>query len=217
MASQHKVITDRCIISYPNLLEPQAAPGGGDAKYGAALVFPEGTDVAALKKAAFQVVIDKFGEKKAKEMLKSGQFRLQGGPHHTIRNDKPEYGEGAVFVNARTGTKPGVVDANLNVLSDEQVGSLVYAGAVVKASVVPYWYDVSGNKGVAWGLNNVQYLGEPGSAVDPRGSEGERLDNRSNATDEFDVDEDAVGDLSDLVEDADPEAEVDEDISELLK
>lgn len=184
-----KVITPEAIISYPAIFETDK-----NGKFGCALVFPAGTDLSDLKQAAFQVVVDKFGEPKAKEMLKKGQFKLIGGSHHTFRTDKEEeYGEGAVFINARGTKQPGVVSR----IPDPRTGKPmaitdpeeIYPGAVVRASVSPFWYDKEGNKGVAWGLNNLQKI-----------RDGERLDGRSRAEDEFAADESAVASLEDLVE-----------------
>jgi hypothetical protein len=47
----------------------------------------------------------------------------------------------------------------------------------VRASLRAFAYDTNGNKGVSFGLNNIQKLGE-----------GQRLDGRKAATDEFDAD-----------------------------
>lgn len=189
------IITPPAILSYPHLFEPQQPEKPDQTpKYGAAFLFEEGVDLTPLKKAAFQVVIDKFGEVKAKEMLKNQTYRLIGGPHHSIRTDvaSKSYPESVVaFINARSNEQPGIV----SVIPHPETGkpmpiteeSQMYPGVRVKAFVNPYWYDVEGNKGVAWGLNAVQKIGE-----------GDRLDGRVKAQDVFEADEDAVADLSDL-------------------
>jgi hypothetical protein len=53
----------------------------------------------------------------------------------------------------------------------------MYPGAQVRGSVSAFGYDYQGNKGVSFGLNNLQKLGE-----------GERIDGRVAADAEFDVD-----------------------------
>ena len=34
----------------------------------------------------------------------------------------------------------------------------VFAGQLVRAAINPFWFDVSGNRGVSWGLNSVQIV-----------------------------------------------------------
>ena len=68
----------------------------------------------------------------------------------------------------------------------------VYAGAIVRASVTSFSYDVSGNKGVSFALNNVQKI-----------RDGERLDGRARAQDDFQADPNAKADLADM----EPESE----------
>lgn len=191
-----KVITPEAVLSYPQLFEPDE-----NGKYGAALVFPEGTDLKEMKAAAFQVVVDKFGEPKAKEMLQKKQLKFIGGAHHAFRDDvEGKYAEGSIYINARGKRAPGIVSR----IPDPKTGrpmlitdeSEIYPGVVVRASVVPYWYDVEGNKGIAWGLNNLQKI-----------RDGERLDGRVAAEDEFAADEDAAASLEDLVDETAQEDE----------
>jgi hypothetical protein len=91
-------------------------------------------------------------------------------------------------MNVCSKTRPGVVNAMLEVVTDADEA---YAGRYVKASLTAYTYDVKGNKGVTFGLNNVQLL-----------EAGERLDGRRNPADEFQQEESAMADLSDMDEEA---------------
>jgi hypothetical protein len=184
-----KVITPEARLSYPHIFTPDEK-----GKFSAALIFAPGTDLTAMKKAAIEVAVEKFGKDKALKMIQAGQIRIEGGPHHTFRTDKEEeYGEGAVFVNARGTRQPGVVSIYPDPVSGKPMPITnpeeIYPGAVVKASLTPYWYDVDGNKGIAWGLNNLQKI-----------RDGDRLDGRIAAEDEFAADESAVADLSDLTD-----------------
>ena len=54
----------------------------------------------------------------------------------------------------------------------------MYSGCYANVSVNFYPYNVSGNKGVAAGLNNVQKV-----------ADGERLSGASSATDDFDFED----------------------------
>lgn len=215
-----RILTPEAALSYPHLFEADEK-----GKFSVALVFPAGTDLKPLKQAALNVVVEKFGKTKAAEMLKKGVFRLEGGPHHSIRTDVEAkgYPEGTVgFINARGNQRPGIVgvfpDTSKPKNDRGQHPPLpitdpteVYAGVIARASVTPYWYDVDGNRGVAWGLNNIQIL-----------RDGDRLDGRVKAEDEFDADMDAVASLEDLTDESGAQDEVETpdeselDINELL-
>lgn len=223
-----RIITPEAILSYPNLFVPRAAQEGGTEKFSAALVFPEGTDTTELKKAAIAAAQEKWGDRlkgakiKALETQHGYQTFLVAGEFRALLpwRDHPEtiatkgYPEGSTFINARSTRKPGIVtvyqgpDGKPLPLDDE---SKVYAGVIVKASVDAYAYEHSGNKGVAFGLGNIQII-----------RDGERLDGSVAAQDEFEADPDAVADLSDLTEDDSAEvlagvtADDGDDLSDLL-
>jgi hypothetical protein len=82
--------------------------------------------------------------------------------------------KGCFFISARRGSKfgkPMVIDAAKNeVFTAEDV----YSGCLLRASISVFAYNKAGNKGVSFGLNNVQVL-----------RKGERLDNRKDAKEEF--------------------------------
>ena len=97
--------------------------------------------------------------------------------------------EGMYFLNAYSeNRKPGVVDKNREEITDPDE---IYSGAYGRADINFYAYSVSGNKGVAVSLNNIQKV-----------KDGERLDGRVSAEDAFDDgfefdDEDIDGDDED--------------------
>jgi hypothetical protein len=57
-----------------------------------------------------------------------------------------------LFVNAKSSTRPGIVDRNKVPIVDEEE---VYSGVWAIVSVSFFAYDKNGNKGVACGLNNI--------------------------------------------------------------
>lgn len=206
-----QIITPEAIISYPKLFTPEAMSDDANAvkKYSAALIFPEGSDLTELKQAAATAAQEKWGDKAA-AMFSSGALRT---PFRTDVDAKG-YPEGSTFFNARSLQRPGVVsiypdpnnDGKPTVITDE---SAVVAGARVKAAVVAFAYDVSGNKGISFGLNSVQLLREPTAE--------ERLDGRVAAQDTFEADQDAVADLSDLETDStETDTDADGDLSDLM-
>lgn len=201
-----KVITPRARASYPKLFVPEVVENekGKREKYGIALVFDPGADLKQMKQEAFGVAVEKFGEAKAKEMLANGKLKFIGGPKHAFRNDGEEkgYAEGSIYINANSyGRRPGVVDQQLAEITDPEK---IYPGAYVKASVAPYWYNHPTGSGIAWALNNVQLVGD-----------GERLDGRMAAKDEFEAIEPTdLEDLEGELEGADEDLEEQEEVEE---
>ena len=161
---------------------------GGPARYSCTLVFRAGTDLTALKTAAAEALKEKFGAKTA-DLLKSGKLRLP------FREDGAEkgYPEGSIFINAKSKAQPGIVgafsgpDGKPLALKNEED---IYPGCIVRASLRAFAYDTQGNKGASFALGNVQKL-----------EDGERLDGRKKAEDEFDALGGAqpVASLSDLM------------------
>lgn len=137
------------------------------------------------------------------------------------------YPEGSTFINARSSNPPGVVSQIPDPSNDGKPAAIVnargdvrykdgtvlsgarevYAGARARGLLSVYAYDVSGNKGVSFGLSGVQIVGD-----------GERLDGRVDAADVFEADEDVAGDLSDLTDEepAGVGAGEEDDLSDLI-
>jgi hypothetical protein len=84
-----------------------------------------------------------------------------------------------VFIQPWSKDRPGVVDARLQEIT---VPADVWPGQMARATVRAFGYDVSGNKGVSFNLNNIQICR----------TDGPRLDDRRKAEDEFDVYGDAL-------------------------
>jgi hypothetical protein len=186
-----RLIAGPFIISYPNLFRARSGPNGGEDRYSAAFVTLPETDLSEMNKAIVAVGTEKWGDK-FKSLAKSGKIRLP------IREDGEEkgYPEGSVFFNARSARAPGVVstipdkDGLPSAIEDEDE---IYPGAVVRASLTLYAYDVNGNRGIGVGLNNVQKI-----------RDGERLDTFVDARSEFDADPNAVADIASLEEEDEP-------------
>lgn len=220
-----RLILRDAILSYPNLFQARAASQDPDAKakFSAAFVFADPAAIKDFKKAAIAAAQEKWGDKLKGAKLTT--LETQHGPAIFLTagalrirmpwNDNPDiiaskgYPEGSAFVNARSDSKPGIVsifpgsDGKPAPVTDE---SKVYPGVIVNVSVDVYTYGKSGNNGVAAGLGNVQVV-----------RDGERLDSRVNAKDEFDADADAAADLSDLTgEEAAVGADEGDDLSDLI-
>jgi hypothetical protein len=125
--------------------------------------------IEAAVEAAKEAGKAKFGNKIPKTL----KLPLRDGDEE--REDDEAYA-GHYFINATSKSKPGIVDQDLNPIMDQDE---FYSGCYGRASINFYAFNVSGNKGIAAGLNNLQFL-----------EDGERLSGGASAEEDF-------GDLSD--------------------
>lgn len=159
--------------SYVNAWEPKSINGGAP-KYSVSLIIPK-SDTKTLEKirAAIQAAYEE-GQSKLKgngrsvPALSALKTSLRDGD--TERPDDEAYAN-SYFVNANSGTAPGIVDADRNPILER---SEVYSGVYGRASINFYAFNSNGNKGIACGLNNLQKL-----------RDGEPLGGKSRAEDDF--------------------------------
>lgn len=158
-----------------------------EANYSVLLVFDaetaNGPEMRALKKACIAVAVEKFGAD-ALDKIKRGKIRM---PWRDA-DDYAEYGEpftdeGAIMINFKSNTAPGVVDRRARDIMNQKD---VYAGCKMRVSFGIWPYDSDGSKGITLLLNNAQKTGE-----------GKKLAGRPDASEEFDAvegDDDDDGD-----------------------
>jgi len=122
-----------------------------DPKYSIRAMFPPTTNLSDLKKAAEQAAKDKWGASVPK-VLRS-PFRK----NEDLENPVPGIGDDWIVMtfSAPADKRPGLVDAKLQDIIDEVE---VYSGAWYRAQVRPFAYEQQGNKGVSFGLQNVQKI-----------------------------------------------------------
>ena len=165
-----KVITDKVRASFVHVFEPQSV-NGSEPKYSCSFIIPKSDTetIAAIKAAieqAKQEGVAKFGGKippNLKLPLRDGDID---------RPDDPNYAN-SYFVNANSKEKPGVVNRKRVPITDPLE---LYSGCYVRVSINFYAYNSNGSKGVAAGLGNIQ-----------KWCDGEPLNGRVRAEDEFDA------------------------------
>ena len=176
-----RVGTPEATLSFPHLFAPWAPKNTTqEPKFSCALVFDPGTDITELRTAATLAAREKWGDE-LEGMLAAGQLRL---PWRTD-GAKKGYAEGSTFINVRSTQAPGVVDPSLVPITDP---NKLYAGCRVRASLTAFAYDTAGNIGVSFALNNVQFI-----------KDGDRLDNRKAASEDFDKVDVVPADLNGLL------------------
>lgn len=165
--------------SYANVWEAKSINGGAP-KFSVSLIIPKSDTKTIDKiKAAIQAAYEE-GESKLKgngktvPTLSVLKTPLRDGDLE--RPDDEAYAN-SYFVNANSGTAPGIVDADRQPIIDH---SEVYSGVYGRASINFYAFNSNGNKGIACGLNNLQKM-----------RDGEPLGGKTRAEDDFaDDDED---------------------------
>lgn len=176
-------------LSYPKLVTPEE-DDNGKLKYSGAFVIPDDVDISALETDAIEVGKAKWPKVDIASAMLKGQLRSP------IRNDGVDKGYPfARYINARSEAKPGLVSNVIDPgtkkaarIADADAGTFFYPGAKVAVSLSCFAYEAKGNKGVSFGLGNLQFL-----------EHGERLDGRKAAEDEFEALAAEDVDLDDLL------------------
>lgn len=177
-----KIVTPVFRVSFPAVFEPSSYQGGPE-KYSVTAVFEPETFNDADKKrfAEMQALADDA----AKDFFKKPLDKLPANYKRPLRDgaekeDLQGFGAGTTFCNISSKMRPGVVDQNRDPIVDSED---FYPGCYARATVSAYAYDNVG-KGVAFGLQNLIKV-----------KDGERLDSRTDAADDFaDLGEEDLGD-----------------------
>ena len=164
--------------SYVNAWEAKSINGGAP-KYSVSLIIPK-SDTKTIEKiqAAIQAAYEEGqgklkGNGKSVPALSVLKTPIRDGDAE--RPDDEAYAD-SYFVNANSGTAPGIVDADRQPIIDR---SEVYSGVYGRASINFYAFNSNGNKGIACGLNNLQKI-----------RDGEPLGGKSRAEDDFATEDD---------------------------
>ena len=156
-------------LSYPHLFQPRAVQAGDDPKFGAAFLIPKTHPMLPTLLAAIEA------EKTLKwgaNVPPSATPSIYDGDTDPKYNTVPD-NHGHMILNSGSSAEqpPVLVDMNLQKVINP---ATFYAGCYVNADIGVYGYDKGVSKGIAFGLNGVQFA-----------QEGERLDSRPSAEDMF--------------------------------
>lgn len=187
MTAEKKVNNRRAVVgpvrtSY-NVLAIAKQDDHGTMKFSLQGLVPK-TDkalVVKLKRLIFNAImacpLANGDEAKAKKLMNNPNFKLPLRDADAEDRDGPEY-EGMYFFNASTNDKkgrPGCVLKNGTKLNDpDEIMDELYSGCWAQVSVTAFYFDNSGNKGIAFALNNVM-----------KWKNDTRLDGSVDAEDEF--------------------------------
>jgi len=183
------------VLSYPKLFKaelPKDAGPNDKPKFSTVVLFTHAAmktpEFKAMEAAALACARDNFKE------------RVEAMAARAIRRDVADMGHDAArfgcFININAGEDypPDVIDRDGSPISAADGKRKIYPGVRARVSLSTYAYTGAKNKGVAFGLRNVQRLGD-----------GPRLDNRKSAKDEFEP-----------LPDEEPAGMPEEDVSSLM-
>ena len=153
-----KILTGKVRLSYPHLYQPasfgQQAPDA-NAKYSCCLLIDKSDQLTvgrlqgAVEATKQEGIRTKWGGKLPANL----RLPLRDGD---TERDGEEY-KGCYFINCSTKRKPKCVDRDCVEILDP---AELYAGCYVRATLTCYPYDFSGNRGISFGLCNIQKLGD---------------------------------------------------------
>ena len=169
-----------CRISFANIFEPKSI-NGGEEKYSVSCLIEKSDKktLMAIHKAVEAAKEDGKVRKWSGKIPPNLKLPLRDGD--IDRPDDENY-QGCFFVNATSKDAPQVVDRKVQPVTDPM---MVYSGCYCNVSINFYPFNANGNRGVAAGLGNIQFV-----------KDGERLSGRASADADFDAledDEDILG------------------------
>jgi hypothetical protein len=153
------VLTGICRLAYQALLEPRAGTNDDGTpqapKYTAVLLFEKNDETLPLLKAAMKNAANDF----------FGEGKVPAGLRNPLRDGDEKASEYAfykdrIFISASRKASqgaPGIVNQANQPITDQDD---IYSGCWVRADINCFGYNQKGNKGVSFGLNNVQKLGD---------------------------------------------------------
>lgn len=157
-----KLWTPPCILDFANFcIRPRKGKKADDKpKYQAAFLIDAAgqaaPEFAKLKAAANAKALEKWTADELKAMMAANRFKSPFINGDGYVSDQPHWA-GKIVIRASSVQKPGIVDGNVKPILDE---AEIYSGIRVIATLNPFWYDTDGNRGVSFGLNNIQKIGD---------------------------------------------------------
>lgn len=167
-----RVVTGKVRLSYVHLFEPYSNTPEQEPRYSTTILIPKSDTVTMDKIRKAQAAAAEDGKTRVfgGRVPTNLKTTLHDGDEEADLERNPEYA-GHYYMALSSKTRPGVVDQALNAILDT---TQVYSGCYARVSMNAFAYSNSGNKGISFGLNNVQFL-----------DDGPALGGRTRAEDDF--------------------------------
>lgn len=172
--SKTQITTGRVRFSYCHIFEPRTLEGS-DPKYSVTLLIKKTDDFTVKKlKAAIAAAQAAYTERNPGKKAPTKNTLHDGDG---VRESGEEFGpecKGCWVITASTKTKPIIVDADKNQITDP---AEIYSGCYGRAIINAFAYDTHGNRGITFALNGIMKL-----------SDGDPLGGNRASADDFDDD-----------------------------
>lgn len=149
MSDATRVKTGKVRFSYAHVFQPQV-DDKGNKKWSVSILIPKSDKATLAKVEAAIEAAKQEGLAKLGGSLKNIKTPLRDGDEE--REDDPVYA-GHFFMSASSTRPPGIVDKELNEITDDED---FYSGCYGRATLNFYAYNVDKSKGIACGLGNIQ-------------------------------------------------------------
>lgn len=151
-----KIKLNNVRLAFPVLWEAKAVQDGDTPSFSAAFLFsPDHPAVAVVEKAIEALANEKWADKAPtilKQMRANGRICLQDGD---LKNQYAGY-EGNLFINARSATRPLVVDQQKRILAASD--GIPYAGCYVNATIELWAQANKYGQRINASLGGIQFL-----------------------------------------------------------
>jgi len=144
-----RIVFGPCRLSYVHVFEKYVPEGEKDGKYSVTILIPKSEKETvkaindAIENAKQKAVSGKWDGKMPKKL----DIAMKDGDEKEDENF-----EGHWYINAKSNSCPGLIDKDKSPITDEED---IYSGVWCYCSINFFGYKVSGNAGVAAGLNNL--------------------------------------------------------------
>lgn len=142
-----KILTPEFRVAFPSVFKKRAY-GDGEAKFTVTMLFDKSVDLSVLKKAADAALNETWSNPKTRPKKLNNPF---------LDGDEVDWDgfAGKTYVRATSLYPPGIVDRRRQLITEEEN---FYAGCWARGTINAFTYDKKGNRGVSFGLQNLQFI-----------------------------------------------------------
>ncbi len=165
------VLTPYGRLSFPNLAQPRAFKKNDTPMYGCTILFPKPEFVKKIRedeepfspwgdvaKHDLKLVRELHAARVADEWPNEKKRPKLNNPFKDGDDEKWGGYIGNTFIRMKTKFEPTLIDTRKNEIPADKIEDILYAGCWVRAIVGTYTYNDTGNIGVGFGLQLVQFV-----------------------------------------------------------
>lgn len=150
-----KVITRKVRLNYANLFTPRAVEEGEEPRYSASILINK-SDSITINKIKEAIEKSKENGKTLWNNIIPQTLKLPIKDGDVEKSEDKDYSN-HYFINTSAKYKPGIVDINLNEITDTKE---IYSGCYVRCALSFYPYKQEENYGIGCSIDNIQKLAD---------------------------------------------------------